>query len=108
MSRLIPRGSNLLQKTRELKPKTFEVEPAFPPEIHLELESQRTVVRDFGGIPIEHTVRKKIFPAVSTKDMIQHSSLTRVGSSLWFDHVNLLPTSGISFNSKKLIEFLQI
>jgi hypothetical protein len=29
------------------------------------------MVKGFGGITIEHTIRKKFFPAVSAEDMIQ-------------------------------------
>jgi hypothetical protein len=71
MSWLIPGGSNLLKEPRELKPKTFKMKSALPPKIHLEFESQGTVIRGHSGITKEHTIRKKFFPAVSAEDMIQ-------------------------------------
>jgi hypothetical protein len=59
MSWLIPEGSNLLKEPWELNPKTFEMKSALPPKVHLEFESQGTVIRGFSGITKEHTIRKK-------------------------------------------------
>jgi hypothetical protein len=47
------------------------MESALPPEIHSELEDQRTVARDFSCTATKHTVRKEIFPAASTENMVQ-------------------------------------
>jgi hypothetical protein len=60
MSWLIPGGSNLLKEPRELKPKTFKMKSALPPKIHLEFESQGTVIRGLSGITKDHTIRKKL------------------------------------------------
>ena len=55
----------------KLKPKTFKMKTALPPKVHLEFESQGTMIRGLSGITKKHTIRKKFFPAVSAEDMIQ-------------------------------------